>query len=522
MPKYLYLLSFCLGSVCLIAPQNTTVAQVVHPITPAGDDYSGDGMTWIMDRAEGAQFVLFGEQHGVGGIAEFVASVYASLRASGFPHLALEMDGWTSSMLDCEGVESFIQRYPFAIAFDADGDLDLIAQAIDQDAACSGTVLWGLDQMVTAIHPFERLAAIAPGPGARRLARGAALKSTLKMGEYLREEHFRDLEALERALGDDATEEATMIVSDLATSMEIYTKWRAGARGEIPTSVSPALRETMMKDRLDAYLLEAAAAIPLPRAVFKMGGAHTMYGVGPNGVETLGEHARQRAVANGQRALSIGIRSFRPDSGFPAESAFESSDMILIDVQEYLVSRQSDTTLAALPEFDDQFDALIYLKDAPRAARTRVQAAAAAYRQAFIGTLAGGAALALVLLSALFTAAWLGMRRKLPARHALVPMTIGGLLAVAVFVWQLLAILSYPDMSARVVAAGASTWIFLAWAVVGVYLLLVAARSWKKPSYGTSMRIYLSILSAAFVAFCWFAWHFNIGGMLAGGGSLGG
>ena len=506
----LFLLSILFSPLFLQAFQ----VEGIYPISKMDGEYHGEGVEWILDHHNTTQFILFGEQHGVKGIAEFVEFIYTSLNDSGFYHLALEADRWTLGRMGKKGVESFIREYPHSIAFDSNGDLDLMESAISRYGGNSASILWGMDQMITAIHPFQRLAELAPNIHAERLARGASLKATLKMGEYLREEHFSDLAAIEKAFGQDISDEASLIINDLRTSMDIYTKWRAGARGEISRKISPEIRENMMKKRLDAYLSQSNQT---GRAVFKMGGAHTMYGIGPNGVETLGEHAQKIAEDNDMQSLSIGIRSFNAETGFPTDEFFNESNMILIDVEQYLQDQKTDTSLPKLSKYDDQFDALVYLKNTQRAPKSRIYKAEQDFQQSFITRMSLGVVLALILLSTLFPLARLFyLKKQGREEHPIYPMVGASIIAlvfVAIFGFQIFVFLNYPAFTASLVNPSISIWVFISGFLLSGYLIYLQFLCWQKKWWSRYMRIYFSVFSISFAAFSYFLYYWNIGGM---------
>ena len=67
--------------------------QVIYPIQSKNSSYSGEGVQWILGRADSVQFLMFGEQHNVEGIAEFVDFMYNELHKKGFHNMVLETDG---------------------------------------------------------------------------------------------------------------------------------------------------------------------------------------------------------------------------------------------------------------------------------------------------------------------------------------------------------------------------------------------------------------------------------------------
>jgi hypothetical protein len=332
-------------------------------IHETSESYRGQGVQWILNQKNETQFYLFGEQHGVQGVAEFVNFIFTSLNEDYEYHLGLEYDRWTTSRLQSDGVDDFLMKYPHSIAFDYDGDIGLVSTALAQQKI----QLWGLDQPVTAIHPLNRLAELTQTTEDRRIIRGLYLKSILQMGSYLRRDHFSDLNRIKIILGQNAPEEAIQLIEDLHKSMEIYTTWRAGDQGLMSREISPRIRETLMKDRFDEYLKSNPTDM---RAVFKMGGAHTMFGTGPNNVETLGEHVRKVAEGNNMKAVSIGIRRFNPQNEFPDSTHFGDADMLLVDIDSLNTWSESESDSMLIQGFDTQFDAIIYIKDADQASKT--------------------------------------------------------------------------------------------------------------------------------------------------------
>ena len=120
-------------------------SKVFLPLDQANDSLRGPGALWLLDRARECQYVMFGEQHGVEGIAQLVEAVYGDLQTSGFEYLALEIGPWISERLSQDGVTATIQRFPHSIAFDYDGDIQLMRFA-ESTSSNRGQTIWGMDQ----------------------------------------------------------------------------------------------------------------------------------------------------------------------------------------------------------------------------------------------------------------------------------------------------------------------------------------------------------------------------------------
>lgn len=513
------LILFCLILIHLLLISTIAKSQS-HPFIFNIDksvegQYSGDGLTWILDTKEGSQFILFGEQHGVSGISEFVHFIYDSLSGHGYNNLVLEIDRWTASVLESKGIDDFINNYPHSLAFDYNGDLRLISSNLEKE----NDNLWGVDQMITAIHPFQRLNEIAPNFNASRLSRGAFLKSSLKAGEYLREEHFRDLDRIKESYGGNISAEATLILTDLRKSMDIYTKWRAGARGEISKMISPEIREKLMKNRLDFYLGSSSLDESKAKAIFKMGGAHTMYGIGPNGVETLGEHAKKIAVSNNMKTLSIGIRRYNKESVFPPIDYFDDSNIILIDNSEYLKAKAFDSTLPSLAKYDNQFDALIYLKNAPRASKTIIYSKEKKFEQNLLIKIGLLGIFAILILTSGILLFFLKKYKNLAGFKAqkkdVVTLFLFSLFTNGILWLQVYFFLSYPSLKATILPSAFSSFLFLGLSIVAFYLIFRGYLSWSEKRWNLVFRSYFSFLTILSLFLTLMMYWLNIGGMLS-------
>ena len=486
--------------------------QYLYPIAYENDEFRGSGIDWFLENAKDKTFVLFGEQHGIEGIARFVDNAYQQLSDTDFNHLILETDSWTAQKLNQNGVDNTIRDYPFAIAFDFDEDLVLIDTVLKKNHK-----VHGVDQLVTAIHAFDRLRELAATSNQKRLANGAFLKATLKMGEYLREKHFPDLEQIESVFTNHPNPEVAQILNELRVSMDIYTTWRAGQRGEVSKRVSPEMREQFMKDKFDDFIATESRNSTLPEAIFKMGGAHILYGTGPNGVSTLGEYVRKKSLENNGSTLAIGISRFHPDHSLVKENDFKHSSIILMDHKNYLAVEGSKST-----ELTDQqkmtlngYDATVYFKDASRAAKTIINDHKNAFRSRFISMILPLAIFLLISLSSvvpglipLFKPS--KRKKQLPFFWIL----ISTIVITVLIVLQVLWILEYPENSAAIIPAFTSLLVFIFFFAISLFHLYKAFVSWKKQEWSKALRIYFSILAISHTGLVWSAFYWNLGGMV--------
>lgn len=366
-------------------------------------EYSGPGYDWILSKAVDKQFLVFGEVHGVEDVPTLIEQLYEKLHAEGYRHLVLEIDATTTQQLTELSLENFIGRYPHNIAFDYDGELQLMNRA--QSMNPNEQVIWGMDQMITAIHAFQILERVAKGQQTKRICRGLHIKAALKGGKYISQEHFEDLDQLEKLFEKEGNQEGLDIVKQIRTSMEIYVSYFAATRGEISYEFSSAKREEYMKEWFDDFVLKAGEGQSLPRAIVKMGGAHTAYGIGPNNVLTLGDHLDKLARNAGSAVLSLGIAYAPDEAEFLPKALFEGRRALLID-NRAVFDQMDSASLAAFPQsFQNglkSFDAMIYLNEPARSLKQVISREDKKFKNRSIAKLVPYGLLVLLNLSMLF------------------------------------------------------------------------------------------------------------------------
>ncbi len=462
--------------------------------------------------------LMFGEQHYVDGVAETVQVALRQAQAQEDVHLVLENGTWIAARCSARGEDAIaaVRRFPHSFTFDSNGDLDLLRQAATRP---HDEFVWGLDQMQNAIHPLDRLVEIAPDSRAARLARGAFLKAALRFGRYSRQDHARDIDALRDAFGDESPE-AAGILDELAKTQSIFLAHFAGKRGEISPQVSVTEREEHMAALFDEYLERNRVDGAWPQMVFKMGGAHVLWGVGPNGIETLGQHVRERAQADGVSVCHIGV-SANHDPEFPPADTLRAGEITLVDTAAVRALLGEDG-LAALSEDArlrlERYDQLLYLEGAGRAHEPEIASYKRKFRQRVTGMVLPLGIPLVILLTGLWPAGralWRRMRGRANAESG-----SGAIFAVAlclpalVLAWQLEKILANSD---GVPAAIDETWYWithgLMWAGCAAALVTLL-RHGRRGTWTRGLQIHGLVLLIAAVTLVMMMAHCNFGGML--------
>lgn len=493
--------------------QNGESDGFLYPIEINDSVFTGLGMDWILDNARESQYLLLGEQHGVEQLGDFSRFTLSQLSHSGYNRLGLEMDSWTINRIEESGLTRFISKYPHSVAFGYDGELRMIQDALDQ-----GVNLAGLDQMVTAIHPFQRLIELSETPARKRLSRGLFLKASLKMGEYLREEHFRDLDVLSDVFENHRSDEVKQILNELRVSMEIYTKWRSGQRGEISRKISPELRENMMKQNFDAWIADDES-YRLNKIVLKMAGAHLMYGIGPNGIPTLGEHIREKAALKGQKVFAVGIRNFDSETSLVTEDDFGNAEMVVVDTRKIRDIHPRDSIMLQNKDYNqlsvNGFDAIVYFRNAGWAKQTILSRYKQQFKSQLINQVIPLGILLLLSIIAVFV--FVIQLFKQMQKGLKIPVWVAfftSLLLSGMVIYQLLSILNIISRTATIMNPGASVWIFAACVVLSVFCIVLAIRNFKLKQFSNIFKIYYLIMAIVFIVMSGYCYYWNVGGML--------
>ncbi len=470
--------------------------QALFPISNDGRTFTGEGINWIFDRADSVKFIMFGEQHGVEGIAQFVTFTYKNLQERDFNFLVLETDGWTTQRSADIGVIPFTRKNPHSIAFDSDGDLELMQAAIDSNPDIT-TPVWGVDQMQTAIHPYFRLTEIANSAKQKRLARGAFLKASLKMGRYTREDHLKDIEILEKVFSNISSEEKSQIFRELRLTIEIFSKWMNPATRQESVSI----REQLMGQNFDRYLDK----YPDAKAIFKMGGAHTLYGIGPNNVPTFGEHVSN---STNNSTLSIAIYRYNEERSLVSESDFRGSNMLLLDTRAAVNLYPEDSARLV------QNDAIIYLRDAANASKSINWPFEMAFKNNLIARIIPLGIGLIICLVMLLTSLVLVLVNKKYRNRRMVTGGLGSLMLLSCVGYQIIQILKFPTYSATIDEGVFPILIYILFGTLSIVYCFFSFQLIRNKSKSTVGKIGYAIFAIGYCLSSYLIYYWNLVGML--------
>ncbi|MBI1399102.1 hypothetical protein [Hyphomonas sp.] len=291
-----------------------TVAET--PTSPATMTFvegrlEGEGAQLLRAELPGAQFILFGEDHGFADSPEIALALAREARAFGVVHHAMEIgpqsDAVLTDLLRIGGnteLAAFLENRPLAIPFVNMAEDARLADYFVDEAEDGIDPVRGLDQEFVGaplVH-LQTLSAAAPTHEAASLTQAwrdadhnAFAEGRLDAIMMLTATP-EDFEALSRAYAD--LPGALGLIKDLAESAEIYALYSSG-----DNYASNATRVSLMR----RHLLEALEATPepAPRVLFKFGANHLARGTGPLNTFDLGSLTEGIAAANGLNALHI-------------------------------------------------------------------------------------------------------------------------------------------------------------------------------------------------------------------------
>ncbi|MEL6109724.1 MAG: hypothetical protein AAFU85_27250 [Planctomycetota bacterium] len=490
-----------------------------HTMELSSGQIRGPAVDWIRRAATNCQFVLFGEQHGVAQLPQVVSAIYTELHPEGFESFIMERGPWVARQLSDLGVSETLQKFPHAVAFDYDGEVQLLKN-VESLSGDRDNVFWGVDQSLTAIHGLHRLSKILPTHSSRRAANGLFLKDALQGGRFLSQDHSLDFKMLRRLAGSGLGEEAKLILDALEKSQSIFVAYHNKERDARGIYASDSIREQYMMDQIDHYISESArSGQPRPKCIVKMGGAHIMEGIGPNGVRTLGDHIQKAADANGLDALHIAIRSHSQDSGWPAQ-AFADSSLVLIDTRSLraLLPESAVTRdFAKLARDIWQYDAVILMKDAVSDTSVELKGYEGDFKRGLLSSLAVLLipVLTTISLAVPFGRKLWGRKKKPELLTPFQPWLIVGLLSAVLFaaiVFQVLRIRRWqaPELS----GLNHAPWMLGLEFLCVLMPLSLSVMMLKKTWWSGTQRLHFGLASVGLAGLAVFSHWWNLGRML--------
>lgn len=293
-------------------------APQTYSLTIDKDHLAGPGADVLKQKLQGAQFILWGEDHGYADSAIVLRALAHDAQPLGFAYHAVEVGPLSLNIFreavkkeGIAGMRKIVHGAPLAFPFlSLKDDAELASDYLGSDA--KGTpYLWGMDQefIGSPVLHLKRLTQIAPNDAARAeaqrlLAIETDAAATGQQQKFLLssmdDKGFASLADLFKGQA-----ESERIVAELRESAAIYQLWMSGHNYENNARRARWLAHNFLEN----YRKAAASA---PKVVFKMGLEHVALGTTTINTVDLGTLVSSLARSNDMTALRI---AFLPAGG---------------------------------------------------------------------------------------------------------------------------------------------------------------------------------------------------------------
>lgn len=290
-----------------------TATNSAMPMTLENGELKGPGADFLIRKGSAARFVMFGEEHGIGTIADIATAYVSALRPAGFTRAAIETDPWMGARLETilrkggmEALREYFRAPGNKLSIPLyfwEGDARF-AEAVIANAGDDAPALFGLDQVFTyaAETLLSEIATRTVSAEARAKAGELAARARAEES-FLGKAEPEALQSLRALLDAERDRQLIEIVDAMIGSAAIYAPFV----GESPTSIYEAnfARETLMKRNLMAALGGLNSGEDMPRIFLKFGAWHLYRGLSPTLVPALGGFVADLALIRGEETFSV-------------------------------------------------------------------------------------------------------------------------------------------------------------------------------------------------------------------------
>jgi hypothetical protein len=248
-------------SAAVRAAFDSTVAANTYAATLEGEEFTGPGADWLVERGQAVDHFLMGERHGTAEIPRVAASLYERLAQRGYGPVALELGPYAAESINAslkEGgypaLEALITRYesppiPFLNRKDESEMAARMAEA--------GATIWGVDYEFIFSLPMHLDALATQAETEREHEAVQHARRQMKEewggegGPAVAAAAPSALQALRAAFEPRGDEAALARIDALLESNAIYAPYVRGT-GSFPES--NRRREDLMKEQLIDYV----------------------------------------------------------------------------------------------------------------------------------------------------------------------------------------------------------------------------------------------------------------------------
>ena len=241
-------------------PLDDLLARNAHALMWSDTGLSGPGGDLLLDAARDTQFFVIAEEHNLRELNQLASVVFESLHeAHGYDHVALEQGGVITSWLgdpehrgDLQAIRALVARYPHALTFATDEELEFIATVGRISTAAHALVARGADQSgLTALIEEAASHERNRGGDVHYLAQRADLDQIAALGAFFN-------------FNRNPASEGQRLIDALTRSARIYRNNRLDREGQPTGYESGREREMSMKHRFMERYREARRSLVSP------------------------------------------------------------------------------------------------------------------------------------------------------------------------------------------------------------------------------------------------------------------
>ena len=286
--------------------------------------FTGEGASVIKEAIRESQFILIGEQHGIREVAEFTSGLFNEAAPNGYRYLCIETDPYIAAKLEELAGKSenemalFLEQFPISIPFyDAKEEFQLLKTALSYKNDV-GKTIWGVDQVFMAAprYLFTILLDEAKTEEANEVVSSYIKRAKTSFDKFIETSNPQnlillsltesDFKRLNDAFGNEISENASNILTDIQTTQEIYLLWANGKQYE-----NNRVRSKLMKKQFMQYYNQALIFDSLPKVVFKFGSTHTYRGLSMYHQFDLGNLVSELTEMNGGYSVHFHVSGIR-------------------------------------------------------------------------------------------------------------------------------------------------------------------------------------------------------------------
>lgn len=306
-------------------------AQRIPIERSAGGGFTGRGWRQLVDDARQAQFMLVGEQHGSGSIAQFETDLQGELAERGYTHSAYEVGPYSMRFAErlIRSGKGRLKAYigapghGFTIPFLFFGEEVALAEQMVANSPDRTHAIWGLDQEFVGAGPIQAQLLNEYARTASERSAAAAFAAGSSSDEFFAGK-LKSADIAKLRVSFAGNPQALQLIDAIDESAAIYRPYMDGGGDYYTANLA---RESLMKRQFVTAFDEAERRRKLPPKVFfKFGANHMMRGFGDTNVSTLGNFITEWATSRRWRALNLFIECDGGEAANPKSNKTEACE----------------------------------------------------------------------------------------------------------------------------------------------------------------------------------------------------